>query len=125
MRKVTAPQIVCMLGDATKIVRAANGFLEQIARLLRQFVRVGGWIMLLVSLVGMLNYSHMTLGHLLTSGTGTLAILQAKMKLPHRRHRHTLPASDSDHSGSSLTCGSRAGRVNPCANQRGKSIQGI
>lgn len=91
MSRVTMRRLVSGLGDVSAMMAAASGFLEQVAGFLRQLVHVAGWVVLLVSTVGLVIHPHPDLGHLVVPGAGALAVLQAIIRPWHLHRGRSVP----------------------------------
>ena len=76
-------------------IYAATTLLEQVAALLRQLVHVAGWIVLLISVVGLVARPNPALVHLVVPGGGVLAVLQGLLK-PGRQFSGEHPAKPHD-----------------------------
>jgi len=64
------------LARAGRDVRAATVFLEQACALLRQLVRVAGWLVLLTAIARLFLQPSVGPGYLIAPGAGALAVLQ-------------------------------------------------
>jgi hypothetical protein len=84
--RVTSPAVVRHLGEVSKVLAAASQLLEAIANLLRQLVQVVGWLVLLAGSINLLLDPHLSIGHLVVPGAGSLAVLQGMIK-PRRRRQ--------------------------------------
>jgi hypothetical protein len=73
------------LAQAGREVRAVTVFLRQACGLLRQLVRLAGWLVLLTATARLLVQPSPDLGHLVAPGAGALAVLQG---LPSTRAAH-------------------------------------
>ena len=81
MARETSPAVIRILDEWSKVVRAVSGFLETVADLLRQLAHVVGWLVLLIgSPINMLLDPHLSIGHLIVPGVGSLAVLQGLIK---------------------------------------------
>jgi hypothetical protein len=68
------------LDRVARLLRATAQLLELVARNLRELVHAVGWLILLVSAVGLLFHPHLTVVHLALPGGGALAVLQSVVK---------------------------------------------
>jgi hypothetical protein len=90
---------------ASSAVAALTGLLEQVAGLLRQLVRVVGWLCLLWGAVALLAHPSLSVGHLVAPGAGALAVLQGLVRPARRAEGDESAASPAF---CSLTSGSAA-----------------
>jgi hypothetical protein len=77
------------LAHSSRAIKVATEFFEQVADLLRQLVHVVGWLVLLVGVVKLLIYPHLSLEHLVVPGTGALAVLQSLIR-PRRQQEDAM-----------------------------------
>jgi hypothetical protein len=77
--------LVRWLAKASRTIIAITRFLESVASFLRQLVQVVGWVVLLISTVGLLVHPHLSPDHLVAPGGGALAILQSLIGSRHRK----------------------------------------
>jgi hypothetical protein len=71
----------------SKDIAALKLLLEEVAGLLRQAVHVAGWLVLLWGVAALPFQMHPSLAHLITPGTGLLAVLQGAIPTWLRRHK--------------------------------------
>jgi hypothetical protein len=77
------------LTEVSRAVAALTDLLEQVAGLLRQLVKVVGWLVLLLAPFGLLLQPHLSPEHLITPGAGALAVLQGLIKPRQRQGGQT------------------------------------
>ena len=80
MAEIQPRGVVSKLDSATRIVRAINRFLLQVAGCMRLLVTVAGWLVLLWSTVTLLVHPHVPPAHLVVPGAGALAVIQGMVK---------------------------------------------
>jgi hypothetical protein len=85
------------LARAGRDVRAVTIFLEQACGLLRQLVRVAGWLVLLTATTRLLLQPGLYPAYLIAPGAGALAVLQGAR--PSRPRR---PAAADSHTSRSV-----------------------
>ena len=85
MARAKPSTFIKSLTEASLMVSALTDFLEDVADCIRQVAHIAGWIVLLISVVGLLHHQDLSWNHLAAPGAGTLAILQSLIRRKRRR----------------------------------------
>jgi hypothetical protein len=84
------------LDEASDVLKAVSRLIENISNVLRLLVHLVGWLILLVSAIGLLVHPRLSPEHVIVPIAGALAILQSLIKPPERHEGTDDAASPSD-----------------------------
>jgi hypothetical protein len=84
------------LDEASDVLKAVSRLIENISNVLRLLVHLVGWLILLVSAIGLLVHPRLSPEHVIVPIAGALAILQSLIKPPERHEGTDDAASPGD-----------------------------